>query len=204
MDEILNQIRNEISLLQNNLQALNSIRAELEEARNLVREHITRIDEYIRSIQTHSTNLQNLFSRYADEIKDHTVREISRVISSFEAVANEVTRTINSLKDEIKNLLKTNNELAQQATKLFKQIDEINLPKRFNELDKSINEVKEKIIHFENNIEEKFKTLQTEIEVIHQSNAEIKKQNKLLIFFSTGISIATLTILILLLIKKGG
>jgi len=187
LEEIQRQIHGEISSLQENLEALNTIRLELEQAKNLVSEHITKIDEYIRSIQTHSTNLQNLLSRYADEIKEHTIQEINRAISSLEAVSNEIIRTVNSLKDEIKNLIKTNNELVQEAKKLFKQIDEINLPKRFDEIEKSI--------------ENKYKSLKNEIDLIHKNNSELKKQNKVLLYFSIGISIITITTLIILLMK---
>ena len=105
LEEIQRQIHGEISSLQENLEALNTIRLELEQAKNLVRDHITKIDEYIRSIQTHSTNQQNLLSRYADEIKEHTIQEINRAISSLEAVSNEINRTIYSLRDEIISLL---------------------------------------------------------------------------------------------------
>lgn len=187
LEEIQRQIHGEISSLQENLEALNKIRLELEQAKNLVREHITKIDEYIRSIQTHSTNLQNLLSKYADEIKEHTIQEINRAISSLEAVSNEITRTVNSLKDEIKNLLKTNQQLVQDAKNLFKQIDEINLPKRFEELEKSI----------ENN----YKSLKTEIDLIHKNNSELKKQNKALLYFSIGICIIIISTLIILLMK---
>ena len=53
--ELQRQIHSEISSLQANLNSLNEIKVELEQAKNLVKEHITKIDEYIRSIQTHST-----------------------------------------------------------------------------------------------------------------------------------------------------
>lgn len=185
LEEIQRQIHGEISSLQENLEALNTIRLELEQAKKLVKEHITKIDEYIRSIQTHSTNLQNLLSRYADEIKERTIQEINRVISSLEAVSNEIIRTVNSLKDEIKSLLKTNQELVQEAKKLYKQIDEINLPKRFDELDK--------------NIEDRYILIKNEIETIHKSNSELKKQNKILFYFSIGISIVTIITLIILM-----
>ena len=187
LEEIQRQIHGEISSLQENLEALNTIRLELEQAKNLVREHITKIDEYIRSIQTHSTNLQNLLSRYADEIKEHTIQEINRAISLLEAVSNEIIRTVNSLKDEIKNLLKTNKELVEEAKKLFKQIDEINLPKRFDGIEKSI--------------ENKYKSLKDEIDIIHKNNSELRNQNKILIYFSIGISIVTIATLIILLLK---
>lgn len=187
LEEIQRQIHGEISSLQENLEALNTIRLELEQAKNLVRDHITKIDEYIRSIQTHSTNLQNLLSRYADEIKEHTIQEINRAISSLEAVSNEINRTIYSLRDEIKNLLKTNNELILEANKLFKQIDEINLPKRFDEIEKSI--------------EDKYKSLKNEIDIIRKNNSELNKQNMVLLYFSIGISIVTITTLVILLMK---
>jgi len=187
LEDIQRQIHSEISSLQENLEALNTIRLELEQAKNLVKEHIAKIDEYIRSIQTHSTNLQNLLSRYADEIKEKTIQEINRAISSVEAVSNEIIRTVNSLKDEIKSLLKTNQELVQEAKKLFRQIDEINLLKRFNELD--------------NKIEDKYKSIKNEIDIIHKNNAELKKQNKVLLYFSIGICIVTGIILIILLMK---
>ena len=102
LEDIQRQIHGEISSLQENLKSLNTIRLEFEQAKNLVKEHITKVDEYIRSIQTHSTNLQNLLLRYADEIKEHTIQEINRAISSLEAVSNEIIRTVNSLKEEIK------------------------------------------------------------------------------------------------------
>ncbi len=201
MEEILNQIHAEISLLQQSLASLNSISVELGQARNLVREHITKIDEYIRSIQTHSTYLKNLFARYADEVKDHTVQEINRAISSLEAVSNEIIRTVNSLKEEIRILLKTNNELVQQATKLFKQIEEINLPKRFVDLHDNINQIKEQIKCFEENVNDKFKLLNSEINSLHQSNAELKKQNGLLLYILIGSSTVILISLIILIWK---
>lgn len=183
LQEIQRQIHAEISSLQEQLAALNTIRIELEQAKKLVEDHITKIDEYIRSIQTHSTNLLNLFSRYADEIKDHIVKEINRAISSLEAVANETIRTVNSLKEEIKNLLQTNKELVLQATQLFKQIDDINLPERFDILEAAI------------------KSLKSDIDAIHRENVLLKKQNKVLIYFSIGIATISLTTLIILLWK---
>jgi chromosome segregation ATPase len=201
LEDIQRQIHSEIASLQQNLESLNSIRVELEQAKKLLSDHITKIDEYIRSIQTHSTNLQKLFSQYADEIKDHTVKEINRAIASLEAVASEVIRTVNSLKEEIKILLKTNNELVQQATKLFKQIEEINLPKRFDDLYDNINQVKERIKGFEENVNDKFKWLNSEINSLHQSNAELKKQNRLLFYASIGIATVTLISLIILIWK---
>lgn len=201
LDEIQKQIHGEISSLQENLEALNEIKIELEQAKNLVKEHITKINEYIRSIQTHSTNLSSLLSRYADEIKDHTVKEISRAISAFEAVAAEIIRTVNSLKEEINNLLKVNKELVQQATKLFKQIEDINLPKRFEELDKNIEQIKKTLTQFEKRVEDKFSEIKTELNVLHQSNSELKKQNKILTYFSIGIATVTLITLIYLIWK---
>lgn len=199
--ELQRQIHSEISSLQANLNSLNEIKVELEQAKNLVKEHITKIDEYIRSIQTHSTNLQNLLSKYADEIKDHTVKEINRAISSLEAVASEIIRTVNSLKDEINNLLKTNKELVQQATKLFKQIEDINLPKRFDELDENIEQIKNTLTQFEKRVDNKFGEIKTEIDILHQSNSELKKQNKNLTYLSIGIAIVSVIILTYLIWK---
>lgn len=201
LQEIQRQIHAEISSLQENLTALNKISIELEQAKKLVKEHITKIDEYIRIIQTHSTKLQDLFSRYADEIKEHTIKEINRAISSFEAVSNEILRTVNSLKDEIKNLLRTNEELVIEAKRLFKQIDEIKLPKRFDDIDKSIFEVKENISKFESNVDVNFKSIKSEINAIHNINLELKKQNKILFYFSIGISVIAIITLIVLIMK---
>lgn len=201
LEDIQRQIHGEISSLQENLESLNTIRLELELAKNLVKEHITKIDEYIRSIQNHSTNLLNLLSRYADEIKEHTIQEINRAISSLEAVSNEILRTVNSLKEEIKNLLQTNQDLVQEAKRLFKQIDEINLSKRFDELEKSLYDIKEKITQFESKVEANFKSVKAEIDAIHRSNSELKKQNKLLLYFSVGISVIAIVTLIIIIMK---
>jgi chromosome segregation ATPase len=201
LEDIQRQIHSEIASLQQNLESLNTIRVELEEAKRLVSDHITRIDGYIINIQTHSTNLQNLFSQYADEIKDHTVREINRTISSLKAVTNEIIRTVNSLKEEISNLVMANTELVSQAENLFNQIDEINLPSRFNDLHNSINHVNELIKSFEENVNDKFKWLNSELNSLHQSNSELKNQNKILFYISIGISTVTLISLILIIWK---
>lgn len=201
LQEIQRQIHAEISKLQENLAALNTISIELEQAKKLVKEHITKIDDYIRSIQTHSTKLQDLFSMYADEIKEHTIKEINRAILSLEAVSNEILRTVNSLKNEIKNLLRTNEELVIEAKILFKQIDEIKLPKRFDDIDKNIFKVKENIAKFESNVEVNFKSIKSEINAIHNSNLELKKQIKVLFFFSIGISFIAIITLIILIMK---
>lgn len=201
LEDIQRQIHGEISSLQENLKSLNTIRLEFEQAKNLVKEHITKVDEYIRSIQTHSTNLQNLLLRYADEIKEHTIEEINRAISSLEAVSNEIIRTVNSLKEEIKNLLQTNKELIQEAKELFKQIDEINLPKRFDELEKSLYDINEKITRLENKVEAYFISIKAEIDDIHRSNSRLKKQNKLLLYFLIGISVIAIMTLIILIMK---
>lgn len=201
LDEIQKQIHGEISSLQENLETLNEIKIELEQAKNLVKEHITKIDEYIRSIQTHSTNLLNLLSMYADEIKEHTVKEISRGISAIEAAAENIVRTVNSLTAEIKKLLKVNEELVQETTKLFKQIEEINFPKRFTEIDKNIDQIKNKLSEFEKKVEDKFNEVKSEINILHQSNSELKKQNKILTYFSIGIATVSIITLIYLIWK---
>ncbi len=201
LQEIQRQIHAEISKLQENLVALNSISIELEQAKKLVKEHITKIDKYIRSIQTHSTKLQDLFSMYADEIKEHTIKEINRANSSLEAVSNEILRTVNSLKNEITNLLLTNEELVIEATRLFKQIDEIKLPKRFDDIDINIFKVKENIAKFESNVEADFKSIKSEINIIHNSSLELKKQNKITFYFSIVISVIVIITLIVLIMK---
>lgn len=140
MPELLNEIQSkidrEIVSLQENLGNLNSIATELENTRNLVREHITQIDEYIRSIQTHSTKLLDLFSKYADEIKDHAVKEINRAIASLEALTADIIRTVASLEKRLNELTETNEALVKQSEKLFREINELNLLGRFDKIDR--------------------------------------------------------------------
>jgi prefoldin subunit 5 len=201
LDEIQRQINGEISSLQENLKALNEIKIELEEAKNLVKDHIKRIDEYIRSIQTNSINLLNLLSKYADETKEHTIKEISRGIATIESATDNIVRVINSLKEDIKNLLKVNQELVQEATKLFSQIEEINFPERLSEIDKGIEQINSSFSRFEKKVDNEFIGIKSEINLLHKSNSELKKQNKNLMYFLIGISIVSIIILIYLVWK---
>jgi hypothetical protein len=75
------------------------------------------------------------------------------------------------------------------------------LPKRFDELDKSIFLVKEKITQFERKVESELKELKTEINVIYQSNAELKKQNKIIFYFTVAIILVSISTLIYVWMK---
>lgn len=215
IDKLLTQIHLEIDALRKNLSYLSSVKDELNQAKTLVSEHIEKINNLLTNSVNDFKNLQETFLTIATEIKNHTNQEVSQAVSSLEKATSEIgaltqeakelfrivfelPRRFDELKSNIQSFFPQLHDLFELNKEVLRQIQSMQqvLEDNFTDVTKRFTA---KILNLEEKFDENFSSLNSEIQVLHESNSELKKQNKLLQNILLGTAVLSLTSLCVLL-----